>query len=647
MAHWIYRFGDFECHRRMQVDYRGGERRECIRPAPFLQSDCYHNVIFRKIATLEKPETVRITIQGMGCVLHLAPDGTEYTVPAGKLLSLPAGKNRLLVEVANLSGLPALYAEGETFASDESWEVTWDFCSYESAATGALREEEDVPSFPPAAFGPVLRPLPLTDLSRGGLLLYDAGEETFCSLRIVTDTPSMLYYGESEEEAQDDRAYLHAMLPTGETHLPARAFRYLRFTAPPKEVQAFYEVYPKTERGSFSASDTLLDRIFQVSVHTLELCTREFFLDGIKRDRYVWSGDAYQSYLLNYYLYADNPVCRRTMLALRGKELVRHINTIPDYSFFWVLGLWDYLLYTGDRTFLRRILPRMHSLLSFCLSSTDPDGRFHARETDWVFIDWGDVEKTPILCAEQILFAAALSAADRLCRALGEASDYGTRAAALTGLIRREYWDAEKGGYIDDPQTGARHLSRQTNLLALRFGIVTEAQRPSVLALVTGDTLPPITTPYFRFYESEALCLAGQTDRVLRDVRDYWGGMLALGATSFWEEYVPTQSGARHYEMYGDPYGKSLCHAWGASPIYLFGRFVLGVTPTAEGFSSFTVAPYDAPFDYAGKVPTPYGEIAVSFRDGELTVCAPCAGGVLRFRGQEILLRPGVPCVLS
>ena len=41
----------------------------------------------------------------------------------------------------------------------------------------------------------------------------------------------------------------------------------------------------------------------------MHLTTREFFIDGIKRDRWVWSGDAIQSYLMNYYLFFDNERC--------------------------------------------------------------------------------------------------------------------------------------------------------------------------------------------------------------------------------------------------------------------------------------------------------------------------------------------------
>ena len=107
----------------------------------------------------------------------------------------------------------------------------------------------------------------------------------------------------------------------------------------------------------------------------LQLNTREFFIDGIKSDRWVWSGDAYQSYLMNYYLYFDNPTVTRTMLALRGKDPVTgHINTIMDYTFYWFLGIYDYYLYTGDKTFIQQFYPRMQSLMEYCLGRRNKNG---------------------------------------------------------------------------------------------------------------------------------------------------------------------------------------------------------------------------------------------------------------------------------
>ena len=78
--------------------------------------------------------------------------------------------------------------------------------------------------------------------------------------------------------------------------------------------------------------------------------------------------------------------------------------------------------------------------------------------------------------------------------------------------------------------------------------------------------------------------------------------------------------------MYGRPYGKSLCHAWGASPIYLIGRYYLGVSPTKPGYAEYEVKPVLGGLKrMQGSVPTPFGEIRVKM-DGR-TVSVKSDGG--------------------
>ncbi len=62
--------------------------------------------------------------------------------------------------------------------------------------------------------------------------------------------------------------------------------------------------------------------------------------------------------------------------------------------------------------------------------------------------------------------------------------------------------------------------------------------------------------------------------RLEEEIRSYWGGMIERGAVTIWEEFDPKVEGAKQYAMYGDPFGKSLCHAWGASPVYLMGKYL-------------------------------------------------------------------------
>lgn len=68
---------------------------------------------------------------------------------------------------------------------------------------------------------------------------------------------------------------------------------------------------------------------------------------------------------VNQYLLADPDIDQRTLLALRGNDpMTRHINTIMDYSLFWILGvLYHYEAY-GDLEFVRQVYPKMCSLWS-------------------------------------------------------------------------------------------------------------------------------------------------------------------------------------------------------------------------------------------------------------------------------------------
>ena len=67
--------------------------------------------------------------------------------------------------------------------------------------------------------------------------------------------------------------------------------------------------------------------------------------------------------------------------------------------------------------------------------------------------------------------------------------------------------------------------------------------------------------------------------------------MLKLGAVTFWEEFDPEKPLEQQYEMYGDPYGKSLCHAWAASPIYLLSRYYVGLRSACPGGMEYELQP--------------------------------------------------------
>jgi hypothetical protein len=77
------------------------------------------------------------------------------------------------------------------------------------------------------------------------------------------------------------------------------------------------------------------------------------------------------------------------------------------------------------------------------------------------------------------------------------------------------------------------------------LGVLTHLSNPddtaawdNVLAHVKQDApSDQVISPYFNLYLLDAMTMTGHKQQALDWLRTYWGGMLAEGATSFWESY--------------------------------------------------------------------------------------------------------------
>jgi len=148
--------------------------------------------------------------------------------------------------------------------------------------------------------------------------------------------------------------------------------------------------------------------------------------------------------------------------------------------------------------------------------------------------------------------------------------------------------------------------------------------------------VPAVGTPYMRSLEATAIARCGQRASMLDGLRDYWGGMIRAGATSFWERYDATADGEAHLAMYSRPYGASLCHAWSAGPVFLLSRDLFGLEALAPGWSRFTLRPRSLGLDHAAAtIPTPRGPIRITQDASGVTVDIP-ADTVLEQAGQAI-----------
>ena len=718
---WIWYPGDFEIYHGMKQNFCR-EERGLGWPAFWKMDDWRPNLRFFRKYELTKAETFTVYGRGVG---HVQVDGKKF--PFEKEITIPVGAHLIEVFIGNMTGLPCIYVENHAankdisgdikngnIHSDETWGVD-DFLEAVPAGTSSLYTGREQDPNEVEYEERIVQPLSVVEKEGGTLIDFGqmvdgrpvitfsaneaaanepnseviGGEHTESSPEEAGIRTFSIIYGESEDEALDPvYCYYKEENATVGTELRKRAFRYIYLPAiKPEEinVHAVHQRVPLKVRTSFSCDDEQINKIWEVSVRTHELCSGLFFIDGIKRDRWVWSGDAYQSMMLNPYLYFDKEIDKRTSRALRGNtEIRQHINTIVDYTMLWLISIQNEYMMDGDIAYVREMYPKMEAAMGLLFSQTDDHGFVYGRDRDWIYIDWADIDKDGPISAEQVLlwkcckvmaycaellaergepkagpktglktgpktgqdapdpeieaqapvlgsddahkatvlgqyevrkapvlgpdgrplpadhvtpFDAPLPAGERQ-RLKERTAFYEKKSNELRKAILAHYWDKEKGALIDSFTSGRRNVTRHANIFAVLFDFADERQKEEIRQNVFyNENVPQITTPYFKFFELDALGRLGDLDTIWQTLHSYWGGMLERGAVTFWELFDPAQKGREQYGMYGDPFGKSLCHAWGASPIYLLGKYFLGVRPTSPGYKTYEVKPAVQYFD--------------------------------------------------
>jgi alpha-L-rhamnosidase len=694
-ATWIWYPGDFEIVMANKMQNRRTERGTFF-PVFWKIDNHYVLMDFHKVFDVPEQETVDIYVEGE---YNVKLDGKAFE-GSPKQITVPAGKHKINIKVFNQANVPAIYVKGKTIVSDAIWLVTFEDKEWidetgkasDISATKWLNAGSwnfNSPTQLPSQFElPVKEQTAVSTEKVKNSMLVDFGKETFGFIKLhglKGKGKLSVYYGESKEEALStehcetlDRVEVNSTEKKDQTMELSKAYRFVNVQYDDgvtlDSVSMLYEYADVKERGSFTCNDEEINHIYDVAKYTFELNTREFFIDGIKRDRWIWSGDAYQSYLMNYYLYFDSETVKRTTYALRGKDPVTgHINTIMDYTFFWFLGIYDYYLYTGDKHFMAQNYDRMKTLMDYVLARRNKDGLMEWMSGDWIFIDWAaGLSKEGEVSFEQLLFARSLETM-ALCADIADNKDAATQYNTLAADMRKKlfdiYWNDQKQALVHSRVNGKQteNVTRYANMFSIFFDYFNQQQKNQVkTSVLLNDDIQKITTPYMRFYELEALCAMGEQNYVLKEMKDYWGGMLKLGATSFWEEYNPTKNGTEHYAMYGREFGKSLCHAWGASPLYLLGKYYLGVKPTAPGYVTYSVEPNLGGLQWMqGKVPTANGIIELYVSMEQVKIKGAAGEGTIKLKSKtqpsgknisavskgndlyEITVKPGVEYIIN
>jgi hypothetical protein len=476
------------------------------------------------------------------------------------------------------------------------------------------------------------------DSVKSGILL-DFGRELHGGLQLVTDQSRggkpvkvRLRFGESVSEAMSSvepvknatndhamRDYVVQLPWLGKLEVGNTGFRFVRIDLVDtgaelklKEANAIFVFRDIPYLGSFKSSDTLLNQIWMTGAYTVHLNMQDYLWDGIKRDRLVWVGDMHPETSTIAAVFGDNPVMTKSLdLARDLTPLPEYMNGMVSYSMWWILIQHDYYMHTGNLAYLKQQQTYLTKLLDLYCTKIDSNNS-EALDGGGRFLDWPSSENPKAIHAGlQGLLVMTLNAGAELSKTLGDAAT-AKKCLDVVARLKKNVPDAN----------GSKQAAA---LLALSGLVPAEKANKDVIAV--GGVKNYST--FFGYYMLRAKAKAGDYQGAINDIRQYWGAMLGLGATTFWEDFnmdwLPNASRIDELvppgkkDIHGD-YGAycykgfrhSLCHGWSSGPTPWLTEYVLGIRVMAPGCKVIKLEPHLGDLSFVeGTYPTPYGILKV------------------------------------
>lgn len=403
----------------------------------------------------------------------------------------------------------------------------------------------------------------------------------------------------------------------GTVEVGETGFRFLRIdvlegdeNAPIKSIEAAFVYRDIPYLGSFKSSDERLNEIWMTGAYTVHLNMQNYLWDGIKRDRLVWVGDLHPEVMTINTVFGPNEIVPKSLdLARDQHPLPEWMNTISSYSMWWILIHKDWYNYHGDLEYLKEQEDYMIALLDQLSTFIDKDNKEILNGGR--FLDWPTSEiPVAVHAGLQAMMIMTFDAGSEIMEAFGR-QDLKQKYAQVASRLRKH---KPKGN---------------TTKQAAALMSLADLENPKKInnEILSQDGVRRMST-FYGYYILEAMAKAGDYDGALRTIRDYWGGMLDLGATSFWEDFDITDifNSGRIDELpkegvndiHGDfgeycyvGYRHSYAHGWASGPTPWLSQYVLGIN-IEDGGNTIRLKPNLIDLEFAeGTFPTKFGVFKV------------------------------------
>ncbi len=468
-------------------------------------------------------------------------------------------------------------------------------------------------------------------------ILLDYGKEIHGGLKISMGirpdkTPLKLRvrFGESVGEAMSDiggeqnatnehslRDFIVEVPWLGSIEVGETGFRFVRLdvvegnqNAPIKSVEAAFIYRDIPYLGSFNSSDPRLNEIWNVGAYTVHLNMQSYLWDGIKRDRLVWVGDMHPEVMTINTVFGPNEVVPKSLdLARDQHPLPQWMNTISSYSMWWILIHKNWYDYHGDLVYLQEQETYMINLLDQL--STFIDENNAEKLNGGRFLDWPtSVQPKAVHAGLQAMMVMTFEAGSEIMK-IYDKPDLAKRYTAVAKRLKK---------HIPEGNT-SKQAAALMALADLADAKTTNTQ------ILKKDGVQGMST-FYGYYILEAMAKAKDYKGALDVIRTYWGGMLDLGATTFWEDFdiLDVTNSSRIDELtppdendiHGDfgefcyiGFRHSLAHGWASGPTPWLTQYILGIE-VMDGGNTVKIEPHLGGLEFAeGTFPTKFGILKV------------------------------------
>ena len=466
-------------------------------------------------------------------------------------------------------------------------------------------------------------------------IILDYGRELHGALKLVVGSGSAANFrmrvrlGESVSEAcseieggtaTNDHATRDIVLTVpryGQIEIGNSGFRFARIDLLDeaslylKEATAVFRFRNIPYLGTFQCSDNQLNDIWNTGAYTVQLNMQEYIWDGIKRDRLIWLGDMHPESNTISTVFGDEESFYASLdLAIEQYPLPNWFNGMSAYSMWYLIIQYDWYRHFGNLDFLKKHANYILGLIDLIDSCVEEDGSEHL--SDSRFLDWpSSPNKEGVEAGYRALLCWAMQDGRQLCSLLGNDAK-AQKCSEIENRLKKK---------VLPPN----YLKQAAALMAIA-GLM-EPEKAAQDFLLPGG--PKGFSTFYGYYMLEALAMAGHYEEAMDIIRKFWGGMLNMGATTFWEdfdldwtknagridEFVPEGKDDIHGDFGGYcyvGYRHSLCHGWASGPTAWLSNHVLGVEILEPGCKKVRISPHLGNLQWAkGTYPTPYGQIKV------------------------------------